>query len=728
MLDASTITQTYQTILLRQPTEAETQAATDLTQTQLNQDLARSDEARELVYPIVRLYEAAFGRVPDQAGLDFWVDVLRDEVASGTSRSDALDDISTKFVSSSEFTEQYGAVQSGSSESFVRDLYNTVLRREPDQAGLDFWTSLADVNPAKVLNDFAQSSEARKDLSGATADYLRTSAEGTQDFEGRLADTDNDGAITENDNVTNTGPTGGNSGGGSTGGGDTGGGDTGGGTGGSTGGGDTGGGTGDGGSGGSGDGSTGGGSGGDGSTGGGDTGGGSGGSDNGGSTFTLTSGGDNITGTAGDDLITGGSSGSGGSDNGQQARLSQDVETGENTLTSQDTINGKGGEDTLVADLGPNTQTPSISNVERLFIDAGGATLNLEEVSGAEEIWAYRTDLFLENASLDTVFGVQELESGTLVINFETVPSGDSDTLKLASSDANATIKSGTDEQTQAIEQIELKVSGSGREDKVDVSDYGNLTKATVTGESGVILTVNPNALTEIDASGNSGGVTVDETNSTDLKITATGGSGNDVFKTGAGDDVVKGGAGDDELIVAGGANEVEGGDGDDVIKSEGGDDVLKGGAGKDEIDAGSGKDEIDGGAGADTMTGGGAGDLFKILVDGTSEESLLDTITDFNSELEDDQDRFTFGGPAGEEGNYAEAQAGGDAYADVTAKADELLGDGTVYAAVRDASGNNTFVFYDADGSGGLNDGDQGVKLMGLAELAGVGADDIVA
>src|SRR4051812_24330835 len=66
---------------------------------QLLAELVSSAPSRGVVFPVVRLYEAYFGRGPDTAGLRFWVDLIR----HGTPTAN----VSDAFAGSPEFTARY---------------------------------------------------------------------------------------------------------------------------------------------------------------------------------------------------------------------------------------------------------------------------------------------------------------------------------------------------------------------------------------------------------------------------------------------------------------------------------------------------------------------------------------------------------------------------------------------------------------------------------------------
>lgn len=75
--------------------------------------------------PIGRLYRAYFLRAPDAEGLGYWSE-------SGM----GLASISVAFADSSEFKERYGTL---SHQAFVELVYENVMGRTPDAAGLAFW-------------------------------------------------------------------------------------------------------------------------------------------------------------------------------------------------------------------------------------------------------------------------------------------------------------------------------------------------------------------------------------------------------------------------------------------------------------------------------------------------------------------------------------------------------------------------------------------------------------
>lgn len=98
-----------------------------------------------------RLYLAYFGREPERGGFDFWVD--RYQTGAG------LADMSEFFaVNSQEFLDLYGNL---SDQAFVRTLYQSVLGREPDLLGLQFWTNQLQIGVRRgtVMLSFSESEE-----------------------------------------------------------------------------------------------------------------------------------------------------------------------------------------------------------------------------------------------------------------------------------------------------------------------------------------------------------------------------------------------------------------------------------------------------------------------------------------------------------------------------------------------------------------------------------------
>ncbi len=106
-----------------------------------------------------RLYEAAFNRTPDNAGLAFWIK----ELDAGRS----LLDVSRGFTTSAEFKQVYGATPT--SAQLVNGFYQNILGRAPEAAGFNFWNGILSASAARlpdVLAGIANSAENQAQLVG----------------------------------------------------------------------------------------------------------------------------------------------------------------------------------------------------------------------------------------------------------------------------------------------------------------------------------------------------------------------------------------------------------------------------------------------------------------------------------------------------------------------------------------------------------------------------------
>ena len=135
----------------------------------------------DYVNPVIREYQAAFDRVPDQAGLKYWVN----QVASSPN---ALAELSVIFANSVEFNSRYGAsATTMANASLVGLLYENVLGRPPDAAGLAYWSS-QNLDAAQLLQAFAQSPEFITDTAAAITIFENGEAADTPVTTGSLLD------------------------------------------------------------------------------------------------------------------------------------------------------------------------------------------------------------------------------------------------------------------------------------------------------------------------------------------------------------------------------------------------------------------------------------------------------------------------------------------------------------------------------------------------------------
>ena len=114
-----------------------------------------------------RLYQAAFNRAPDAAGLGFWVTQLDHGMSLGQ--------VAASFVASAEFAALYrpDLGNAGTVDAF----YHNVLHRAPEAEGLAYWVGVLDrgVPLSDVLAAISESAEHQAGTAGvigAGFDYI----------------------------------------------------------------------------------------------------------------------------------------------------------------------------------------------------------------------------------------------------------------------------------------------------------------------------------------------------------------------------------------------------------------------------------------------------------------------------------------------------------------------------------------------------------------------------
>lgn len=99
-----------------------------------------------------RLYQAAFGRSPDNTGLKYWI--------SQMGQGQTHEQVAHNFIVSNEFKTLYG--NNPSNSQLVTALYHNVLGREPDQGGYSYWLGLLNagqITSEQLLINFSESNE-----------------------------------------------------------------------------------------------------------------------------------------------------------------------------------------------------------------------------------------------------------------------------------------------------------------------------------------------------------------------------------------------------------------------------------------------------------------------------------------------------------------------------------------------------------------------------------------
>lgn len=273
-----------------------------------------------------------------------------------------------------------------------------------------------------------------------------------------------------------------------------------------------------------------------------------------GQTFMLTTNVDNITGTSGNDTING----------------VVDTTANGGTLGVADVIDGGAGVDTMNLTVTDNTRwaQATIQNVEKFFfrdLSTGSNPMNVSNISGATEMWSSKStqDLELTNIANNVTLGLSNTAKNlTATFADGTFKAGSTLAVAVSNAGTNATTRStvevGHASTAGTATDLTLAVTAASGANFVEFKDgskaIGTLKTLSIAGTGSVDLVAN-NAefdnLTTVNASGNSGGVTLDLGNNA-KDVTITGGSGDDTFvlPNFTDKDVVNGGAGNDTLVV----------------------------------------------------------------------------------------------------------------------------------------------------------------------------------
>ncbi|PWE56093.1 hypothetical protein DEM27_11685 [Metarhizobium album] len=111
-----------------------------------------------------RIYQAAFDRTPDTAGLSYWIKSM--------DGGKTLLDVASGFIGSAEFKSIYGA--DPTNLQFVQKLYENVLGRAGETAGISYWEDRLNsgLSKAEALVGFSESNENVTGVSTAIADGI----------------------------------------------------------------------------------------------------------------------------------------------------------------------------------------------------------------------------------------------------------------------------------------------------------------------------------------------------------------------------------------------------------------------------------------------------------------------------------------------------------------------------------------------------------------------------
>jgi len=125
---------------------------------------------------VTRLYQTAFNRTPDIAGLDSNTELVTDGNVS-------LSTLASSFTLSPEFISTYGALDNS---GFVQQLYKNVFHRVPEDAGNQLWLNFLNSGGSRgdMLGGFADSLENRKQTLTIAGD--KNDAEATRLYQAAL--------------------------------------------------------------------------------------------------------------------------------------------------------------------------------------------------------------------------------------------------------------------------------------------------------------------------------------------------------------------------------------------------------------------------------------------------------------------------------------------------------------------------------------------------------------
>ncbi|SHE85017.1 Ca2+-binding protein, RTX toxin-related [Lampropedia hyalina DSM 16112] len=156
------VTNLYQDVLGRTPDATgltywvDQLEAGSISRAEVINEFVTSAEVTEVLGGTAFIYLAALGRLPDADGWEYWADELREGAE--------LIEIAAGFVQSTEFITRYDidvTDQNYSKTAYVEKLYQNVLGRSADTAGLNYWVQQLEsgVSPEQVLLEIAQSTE-----------------------------------------------------------------------------------------------------------------------------------------------------------------------------------------------------------------------------------------------------------------------------------------------------------------------------------------------------------------------------------------------------------------------------------------------------------------------------------------------------------------------------------------------------------------------------------------
>ncbi|KQP11137.1 hypothetical protein ASF28_08825 [Methylobacterium sp. Leaf99] len=152
-----------------------------LTDAQIFSTISNSREADQVADPVIRFYQAAFGRVPDQAGLQNAENFVR---ALGPSAA-TYQNLSNMFAQSQEFTNRFGT-GTAVDAAYVQALYSTILGRAASSGEVDGYVNSAGITRGSALYLVSQSQEAISVSDAAVNGFQLNAAQGQAVYTGSI--------------------------------------------------------------------------------------------------------------------------------------------------------------------------------------------------------------------------------------------------------------------------------------------------------------------------------------------------------------------------------------------------------------------------------------------------------------------------------------------------------------------------------------------------------------
>ncbi len=117
--------------------------------------VALDTDANGIAGKAYRIYQAAFDRVPDAAGVGYWMGAM--------DRGQSLSSVAAGFVGSAEYKALYQSTISNA--DLIGKYYENILGRPAEKAGLDYWVGVLDQRQASVPEVLAFISESGENVS-----------------------------------------------------------------------------------------------------------------------------------------------------------------------------------------------------------------------------------------------------------------------------------------------------------------------------------------------------------------------------------------------------------------------------------------------------------------------------------------------------------------------------------------------------------------------------------